>query len=424
MTKTITIPELGEGVDKVDVVSVLVKIGDTIEVDQPLIEVETEKAAVEIPATMAGTVLEIHTEPGASLGPGAAIITVEVSESNAETQRRGDAETSQEVEQPSPTEPAPVSESAAGTVVAAETAAETEAVSASEAGTATDPQDLKTPRPQDPKTPRPQALIPAAPTVRRFAREVGIDISTVKGSGPGGRISIDDVKAETTRRLTSGTGSGVALPAAELPDFSRWGEIRREPMSKIRSLTSEAMTRAWLTAPQVTNHELADITELEELRRAFKTRVESAGGKLTMTAILIKVAASALKIFPNLNASVDPAGGEIIYKDYIHIGVAVDTDRGLLVPVIRDADKKNITEIAIELDDLAGRARNPQTQDPTRCRVERSPSRISAESAVPDSPPSSTGRRSPSWVSHAAGSSPNGTTNSKTSSRAGCCRCR
>ena len=119
----------------------------------------------------------------------------------------------------------------------------------------------------------------------------------------------------------------------------------------------EAMTRAWLTAPQVTNHELADITELEDLRRILKPRVESAGGKLTMTAILIKIVASALKLFPDLNASIDYPGSEIIYKDYIHIGVAVDTDRGLLVPVIRDADKKNITEIAIELDDLAGRAR-------------------------------------------------------------------
>ena len=128
-------------------------------------------------------------------------------------------------------------------------------------------------------------------------------------------------------------------------------------MSKIRSLTADAMTRAWLTAPQVTNHELADITELEDLRRIFKPRVESAGGKLTMTAILIKIAASALKLFPDLNASIDYPGSEIIYKDYIHIGVAVDTDRGLLVPVIRDADKKNITEIAIELEDLAGRAR-------------------------------------------------------------------
>ncbi len=360
MTTTITIPELGEGIDTVDVVSVLVKVGDTIEIDQPLIEVETDKAAVEIPATIAGTVTEIHTEPGASLGPGAAIVTV-------------DADSAPEPEPETASESVAEAASAAGTEAASATGTEAASASGTAAGTGTAAEGSdrdQGQRPQPASLTAPEihnsefiihnskpALVPAAPTVRRFAREVGIDISTVTGSGPGGRISIDDVKAETSRRLNRGVSSGIGIPTAELPDFSRWGEIRREPMSKVRSLTSEAMTRAWLTAPQVTNHELADITEVEDLRRAFKTRVESAGGKLTMTAILIKVAASALKIFPNLNASVDPAAGEIIYKDYIHIGVAVDTDRGLLVPVIRDADKKNITEIAIELDDLAGRAR-------------------------------------------------------------------
>ena len=354
MTTTITIPELGEGVDKVDVVSVLVKVGDTIEVDQPLIEVETEKAAVEIPATIAGTVTAVLVEPGATLGPDAPIVTV-------------DADTAPASE--------PASETAAGTA--------TEAASVSGTGTETDPapesvtagsgnEQRRPPATAAPAASAPPSaihnsefkihnsparLIPAAPTVRRFAREVGIDIGTVKGSGPAGRISIDDVKAETTRRLNRPRKSGVGAPTAELPDFSRWGKIRRKPMSKIRSLTADAMTRAWLTAPQVTNHELADITELEDLRRIFKPRVESVGGKLTMTAILIKIVASALKLFPDLNASIDYPGSEIIYKDYIHIGVAVDTDRGLLVPVIRDADKKNITEIAIELDDLAGRAR-------------------------------------------------------------------
>ncbi len=376
MTRTITIPELGEGVDTVDVVSVLVKVGDAIEIDQPLIEVETDKAAVEIPATIAGTVTEVLVEAGQTLGPDAPIVTVEVAEFNAETQRGRDAETSKEEEESSPAESA--AESAAESESAAETAAasapesEPEAAAGTDAdsGTAAASEGNNRDQGQRPQPASeiqnskfkiensPSRLVPAAPTVRRFAREVGIDIGTVTGSGPGGRISIDDVKAETTRRLNRGAASGVGVPAAELPDFSRWGTIRREPMSKVRSLTSEAMTRAWLTAPQVTNHELADITDLEELRRIFKPRVESAGGKLTMTAILIKVAATALKRFPDLNASIDPAGGEIIYKEYVNIGVAVDTDRGLLVPVIRDADKKNITEIAVELEDLAGRARS------------------------------------------------------------------
>jgi pyruvate dehydrogenase E2 component (dihydrolipoamide acetyltransferase) len=192
--------------------------------------------------------------------------------------------------------------------------------------------------------------------VRRFAREVGIDITTVQGSGPGGRISIDDVKAHTNKLLSKGTGGAVAT--AELPDLSRFGPIRREAMSKVRRLTAENLTRAWLTVPQVTNNESADITDLEEFRKAYKGRVEEAGGKLTMTAILVKIVASTLKQHPTLNAAVDMLNHEIVYRESINIGVAVDTERGLLVPVIRDADTKNLTEIGVSLDDLARRARD------------------------------------------------------------------
>jgi pyruvate dehydrogenase E2 component (dihydrolipoamide acetyltransferase) len=201
-------------------------------------------------------------------------------------------------------------------------------------------------------------LVPAAPTVRRFAREVGVEISTVPGSGPGGRISIDDVKAHANRLLSESAPTPGPLVAAELPDLSKFGPVRREPMSKVRKLTAENLSRAWLTAPQVTNHEVADITDIEKFRKASKERVEKAGGKLTMTAILVKIVASALKQHPTLNAAVDMTNHEIVYRESIHIGVAVDTDRGLLVPVIRDANNKNLTELGIELDDLARRARD------------------------------------------------------------------
>ncbi len=179
-----------------------------------------------------------------------------------------------------------------------------------------------------------------------------------KGAGPGGRISIDDVK-DHNKRLLAGGRSGPAAPAtAELPDLGRFGPIRREPMSKVRRLTAANLTRAWLTAPQVTNHESADITDLEDFRKAYKGRVEEAGGKLTMTAILVKIVASTLKHHPTLNAAVDMANHEIVFRDSVNIGVAVDTERGLLVPVIRDADRKNLTELGIALDDLARRARD------------------------------------------------------------------
>jgi pyruvate dehydrogenase E2 component (dihydrolipoamide acetyltransferase) len=193
--------------------------------------------------------------------------------------------------------------------------------------------------------------------VRRFAREVGIDLRAVKGSGPGGRISIDDVKAEANRLLSGAGGGTGTAPALELPDLERFGPIHRESMTKVRKVTAENLTRAWATVPQVTNHEIADITDLEEFRKAYKDRVAAAGGKLTMTAVLVKIVASALKSHPVLNAAVDMAQQEIVFRYSVNIGVAVDTERGLLVPVIRDADDKNLTEIAIELDDLANRAR-------------------------------------------------------------------
>ncbi|HSL17139.1 MAG TPA: 2-oxo acid dehydrogenase subunit E2 [Methylomirabilota bacterium] len=381
MSTIIRIPELGEGVDSVDVVSVLVQVGDRVEVEQPLIEVETDKAVVEVPATAAGTVTEVHVAAGDTLGPDAPVVTVDEGE-NAEAQSRRDAEPSQGSTDPDP-------ESAA-----ADSGSDSVSDSDSGSGRDSDQEQRQRPAPADSGSEQGQRpdvasgsagtepeqrsataspseienselriensgrrLVPAAPTVRRFAREVGVDIATVPGSGPGGRISIDDVKAEVARRMARPAAAAAGAPPVDLPDFSRWGTVRREPMSKIRRLTAEQMSRAWLTAPQVTHDDLADVTDLEVLRQRFKGRVESAGGKLTVTAILVKVAASALKLFPNLNASVDPAAGEIIFKEFVHIGVAVDTEHGLLVPVIRDADRKNITEIAVELDDLAARAR-------------------------------------------------------------------
>ncbi len=325
MAITINLPELGDGVDSVDVVAVLVAVGDSIEVDQSLIEVETEKASVEVPATAAGTVTEIHVETGDVLSANAPIVTLEAAEDEADAAPGEAAPEPEPVKKP---ETAPVVESASP------------------------------PTPHRAVTPREgMKTVPAAPTVRRFAREIGVDIFSVSGTGPGGRISIDDVKAHANHLLSKPSAQPGPLSTTELPDLERFGPIRRETMSKVRRLTAENLTRAWLTAPQVTNHEIADITDLEKFRKAYKERIESAGGKLTMTAILVKIVASALKQHPTLNAAVDMVNHEIIFRESINIGVAVDTERGLLVPVIRNADTKNLTDIAVELDDLARRAR-------------------------------------------------------------------
>ncbi|HSP06157.1 MAG TPA: 2-oxo acid dehydrogenase subunit E2, partial [Acidobacteriota bacterium] len=200
-------------------------------------------------------------------------------------------------------------------------------------------------------------MAPAAPSVRRFAREIGVDIQQVRGSGPRGRISVDDVKRfARTRNKEAAAAGPMALPP--LPDFTKWGEVERKPMSSVRLKTAQNMSIAWNAVPRVTQYDKADITDLEEHRKRFSKKVETAGGKLTITAILLKVVASALKTFPQFNSTVDMARQELVYKKYCNIGVAVDTDRGLLVPVIRDADKKNILQLSVELNEMAEKARN------------------------------------------------------------------
>jgi pyruvate dehydrogenase E2 component (dihydrolipoamide acetyltransferase) len=335
MTATLRVPELGENVESVEVVRVLVAAGDTLAVDQPVIEVETEKASVEVPATLAGLVTEVHVAAGDTLRAGDPIVSVAESADPAAA-----APAPSGLERIEPPAPAPA------------------------------PEPQRPPRPatvllgEAPLAPRwvapegPRKLVPAAPTVRRFARELGVDITRVSGSAAGGRISIDDIKAFAARMLSQTAASPAGAATPDLPDLAAFGAVRREPMSKIRQVTARNLARAWMTVPQVTNHDQADITGLEALRQQYRDRVKSAGGKLTVTAILVKVVASALKLHPTLNAAVDMGRLEIVFRDYVHIGVAVDTERGLLVPVIRDADRKNITDISVELDDLATRARS------------------------------------------------------------------
>jgi pyruvate dehydrogenase E2 component (dihydrolipoamide acetyltransferase) len=193
----------------------------------------------------------------------------------------------------------------------------------------------------------------AAPSVRKFAREIGVDIAQVGGSGPAGRISVDDVKSHA-RRMPAGAGRGPVRKA--LPDFAKWGEIQRQPMSNVRKKTALQMETGW-TAPHVTLHDRADVTALEQFRQQYKGTVEQAGGKLTITAMLLRIVAAALRKFPELNCSIDMSQEEIVYKQYVNVGVAADTPRGLVVPVILNADRKTVTELSIELTQMAERAR-------------------------------------------------------------------
>jgi pyruvate dehydrogenase E2 component (dihydrolipoamide acetyltransferase) len=214
--------------------------------------------------------------------------------------------------------------------------------------------------------------MPASPAVRRFARELGVDITAVRGSGPHGRVSREDVQAHVKQTLSGAgarAGAGAAAPPSggaaagpagaepPLPDFSRWGAVEREPFTAIRRVTAQGTVHSWQAIPHVTHNDKADITELEEFRRQYKRKAEEQGVKLTLTAMLVKTAAAALQRYPKINASIDTGRQEIVYKKYVHIGVAVDTPRGLLMPVIRDVPGKDILSIAGEIGELADKAK-------------------------------------------------------------------
>ncbi|MCE5230276.1 2-oxo acid dehydrogenase subunit E2 [bacterium] len=322
----IKLPNVGENVEKAKLVRILVKQGDTVAKDQPIVEIETEKATLEVPADSAGTVSSINVREGDEIRVGQTLITLEVG-----------ADAKQE-EKP---EPQPQ---------AAEEAEEAPAKSHREVAAEEDWEPASALRAPV------SALPPAAPSVRRFAREVGVDIGKVQGSGPYGRISVEDVKAHARR--ASGGPVPATMPSrrAELPDFSRWGEVAIKDISNIRRVTSERLSQSWNAVVHVHHQDMADITELENLRKLRNEK--TSGVKLTVTAVIIKILAAILKKHPAMNSSFDAAGQKLIYKKYIHIGVAVDTPRGLLVPVIRDVDQKTILQLADELDALAKKARD------------------------------------------------------------------
>ena len=349
-----TLPELGENIDQGDLVRLMIAPGAKVSEGQPVMELETDKAVVEVPSSVSGVVKEIRVKEGDKVKVGQVIFTLEGA-SPAPAEKRT---------------PEPVEH------VSGQQAARLSFALAMKAEGKTEEQALPPDQPQSfqPVFSMPVQLgkvagtehrepVPAAPHVRRLARELGLDIYSVAGSGPGGRISEDDVKAFAKAALTAAVVAAQAPQAArlaepKLPDFSKWGKVERVSMRGVRRKTAEHLREAWNTIPHVTQHDRADITELEQLRARFAPRAEEAGGKMTVTAIALKVCASALKVFPQFNASIDMEKEEIVYKQFINIGVAADTDRGLLVPVIREVDKKNIVELASELSQLSRKARD------------------------------------------------------------------
>jgi pyruvate dehydrogenase E2 component (dihydrolipoyllysine-residue acetyltransferase) len=383
MPTDFTLPELGENVTAGDVVRVLVSPGDTVAKDQPILELETDKATIEVPSTVAGTVKEVRVKQGERIKVGQVVLTVDDGGAAAAPTSK-DAKSSGAKPQPQPAataEEGGLSQKGPGQPEASGSRGERRAREEEDTGRADQPAAQQTeavaesrPRrgevvdisrgarampaaaaPAEPVEQGPAA--PAAPSVRRLARELGVDIRRVQGSGPGGRISDEDVQAFVRNVMAGGGGAAPAVPSA-LPDFTKWGEVERKPMSNIRRKTAEHLSNAWNQIPHVTQHDKADITAVEELRKKYAPQAEKAGGKLTMTAIALKIAATALQRFPQFNASVDMARNEIVYRKSVHVGVAVDTPRGLLVPVIRDVDRKGIIELAGDLAKISEKARS------------------------------------------------------------------
>jgi len=327
----VRLPKLGEGADSGVVVGLLVKEGDVIKEGQTIIELENEKAIAPIPSTAAGTVTKICVKEGDKISVGQVILSIDsvgVEESPA---REPTA-----VERTKPAKSAPVQ------VELAEAAEEVDEVAA-----------------------KSEAEVAAAPSLRRLARELGIDLRRVRGSERGRRIVMADLRAHVQRLQTiasrSTTEAGMPAKAktapAEAEDFSRWGEITKKPLSQLRKVIAQRMSGSWTTVPRVTQFDEADITALMELRKKYQAAYEAKGARLTLTPLALKAVVAALKKHPIFNSSLDEAAGEIVFKQYYHIGVAVDTEAGLLVPVIRDVDKKDLLQLSREVEDLAARAR-------------------------------------------------------------------
>ncbi|MEE3388047.1 MAG: dihydrolipoyllysine-residue acetyltransferase [Pseudomonadota bacterium] len=333
-SETVTVPDLGD-IDSAEIIEVNVAVGDSLEAEQVIVVLESDKASLEIPAPSAGKVESVDVKVGDKVGTGDTLLTMAVSGGQPTADQQGEAD-----EKPEEHVTAPASQQA-------QTAQTQKPAPAASSSPAAD-------------SGAPSKSVHAGPAVRKLAREMGVDLAQVHGSGPKERILKEDVHAWVKQRLegapaASGGGPAVALPEI---DFSQFGEVERQELNKLRKVSAQNLTRSWLTIPHVTQHDNADITDLEAFRKQQNKALEKEGVKLTMLAFLVSACARALKEFPRFNSSLENSGEALIQKHYINIGIAVDTPNGLVVPVIKDADRKGLKAIALEMGELAEKARN------------------------------------------------------------------
>jgi len=329
MSRAFKLPDLGEGIHEGEILAVAVSVGQEVKEGDIILEVETDKAAVEIPSPYTGRVEEIFVKPGDIVNVGDVMMTFS---GGIES---GDAE----IEMPTAEPATPVAEP---------------------------------PAPSQPPAGKKTGPVPASPATRRLARELGVDLHQVRPTGPAGLVTAEDVRnfADLGQAAPAAAGApaaeaaeglpvGTSLP--ELPDFTKWGPVERVPFRSIRRATARQMSLAWSHIPHVNSQDVVDVTKLEAFRQKHKAEIERIGGKLTLTVFALKAIATALKTYPNFNATLDAANSEIIIKHYYNVGVAVNTDSGLIVPVVRDVDRKSIRDLAVELNDLVQRTRARKT---------------------------------------------------------------
>ncbi len=334
----VKLPKLGEGSESGVVVNVFVKEGDTLAKEQAILELENEKAVASIPSPGAGTVTHVYVKPGDKVSVGQRLIAL--GETGAEPPAKPAPGKATDSAAPAPEPEAAASHPPTGAAAESKEEVQTAAEPDSDAPT------------------HPPA---ASPTIRRLAKDLGIDLSRIRGSERGGRIVMGDLRNYIARlqRLATEAGQGARKPkaAVEAVDFSKWGPVTVKPLSPLRQTIARRMAESWEAVPRVTQFDEADTTRVAALRQRYKPAYEGKGVKLTLTPFLMKAVAETLHKHPALNASLDATGANLVFKSYVHLGVAVDTEAGLMVPVLRDADKKSMLEIARELDDLARKAR-------------------------------------------------------------------
>ena len=340
----IKVPFLGDGIDSATIIAVLVSPGDTVDVDDTLAEMETDKATAPIPSTAAGTVEAIHVKEGDTVSQGVLVLTLSGAEGSSSESADAGAGAAPQAAPAVPSAPAPAQAVAAPPAVSA-TAAPANYQYQSSTGSPP----------------------PTSPSIRKLAQRIGLDLGRIAGSGNGGRIEIEDVqrhmvmlqaKAFAPEAPAQSESKKASVPAVKpLPDFSKFGSVKREAMTSLRQKIASNLHGAWNRIPHVTQFHDADITDLMAMRKKAVPAFEKKKARLTVTVFLLKAIVEALKKHPIFNASYDETTQEIIYKEYYHIGMAVDTDNGLIVPVIRDVDKKSMLELSLELADISERAR-------------------------------------------------------------------